>query len=459
VTGAPEAPSAPARPWTGRWFWWLVAALVAVRIISLVGVLLSGQELPDSILGGDARRYAQIVTAEGTPYADFEVEYPPAALALIRLTYQPDHFVQLVLLGLSQLAIDLACAALLGWAWGRRSALAYLLMGLPFLVFPFIWLRIDMLSVLLAVLGVALAARGRDGRAGAVLAVAVFAKLWPIAIAPLFLVERRWRGLWAWAATGLACGVAWIAWAGVTGPIQVFSFRGAIGWQVESFTGILLHIDDADRANVEQGAWRTGTMPWWSRPVLSVLSFSFVGLCWWWAARRRRDGAGELTVLALAPYACVLALLIFAPIISPQYLLWLLPFAALLAAHGDRVTGGLMVVAGFLSTLELALIHDQIDGRWWATAPVVARNAVLVVMLVMALQQLAGLASSVACGIRRRPSDPVLAAEVGEQHAGEHQHRADGDEEADALAGAGQLHEVHAVDAGDDVGTDQDRTP
>ena len=52
-----------------RWFWWIVAALVAVRVVSLVAVLLSGQELPHSILGGDARRYGEIVTARGTPYA------------------------------------------------------------------------------------------------------------------------------------------------------------------------------------------------------------------------------------------------------------------------------------------------------------------------------------------------------------------------------------------------------
>ncbi len=444
-----------------RWFWWIIAALVAVRVVSLVAVLLSGQELPHSILGGDARRYGEIVTAQGTPYADFEVEYPPVALALIHLTYAPDHLAQLIRLGISQLAIDLGCAALLGWAFGRRAALAYLVLGLPFLFFPYIWLRIDMLSVLLAVLGVALVHKGRWRTGAAVLAVAVFAKLWPVALAPLFVVERRWKALWAWALTGLAGAVAWVAWAGIDGPIQVFSFRGARGWQVESFTGILLHIGDAGRANVEQGAWRTGTMPAWSRPVLSVISFGFVALSWWWADRRRREGAGELTVYALAPYAGVLSLLIFAPIISPQYLLWLLPFAALLAAAGDRLTGALMVVAGFLSTLELALIHGQIDGRWWATAPVVARNAVLVVMLVVALQQLAGLRPSAACGIgvRRPASEPVLAPEVPEEQPGEHDHRGDGEEEPERLVLAGQHDEVHPVDARDDVGADEDGTP
>ena len=443
---------------TTRWFWWLVGALVAIRVVSLVGVLLSGQELPNSILGGDARRYAQIITAQGTPYADFEVEYPPVALALIRLTYSPDHMLQLILLGISQLAIDLGCAALLGWAWGRRTALAYLVLGVPFLFFPFIWLRIDMLSVLLAVLGVVLVHKGKERTGAGLLAVAVFAKLWPIALAPLFIVERKWKALVAWAVTGAACAAAWVAWSGITGPIEVFSFRGARGWQVESFTGILLHIQDAGRANVEQGAWRTGTMPTWSRPVLTGLSFGFVALSWWWAERRRREGAGDLTAYALAPYACVLSLLIFAPIISPQYLLWLVPFAALLWAHGDRATGWLMALAGFLSTLELAVIHGQIDGRWWATGPVVARNVVLVVMLVLALQQLAGVRASAACGIAV-DSEPVLAPEVPVQAAGHQQHRHDGEEEPERMVLAGQLDEVHAVDARDDVGADQDGAP
>jgi len=312
--------------------------------------------------------------------------------------------------------------------------------------------------VLLAVLGVVLVRKGKERTGAGLLAVAVFAKLWPIALAPLLLVERRWKALVAWAVTGAACAAAWVAWSGITGPIEVFSFRGARGWQVESFTGILLHIQDAGRANVEQGAWRTGTMPTWSRPVLTVVSFGFVALSWWWAERRRREGAGELTVYALAPYACVLSLLIFAPIISPQYLLWLLPFAALLWAHGDRVTGWLMALAGFLSTLELAVIHGQIDGRWWATGPVVARNVVLVVMLVLALQQLAGVRTSTACGIAVG-SEPVLAPEVPVEAAGHGEHRDDGQEEPVRMVLAGQLDEVHAVDAGDDVGADQDGAP
>jgi hypothetical protein len=400
---SPPPPATSPSPTRARWSAWIVAALgllVLVRVVALVGVLHSGQEQDDSIIGGDARRYAQIALAEGTPYKDFAVEYPPIAYGLVRVVAASDVRTNTLLrLGLSQLALDLAIAGVLWWGWNRRTAIAYLVLGLPFLPFPYLYLRIDLLSVFLATLGLALLRRRRDTTGGAVLAASVFAKLWPIAIAPLFILERRGRAFIAWAVTGAVGLLAWVLWAGVDGPVQVFSFRGALGWQVESMPGIFVHMEDAGRAHVEQGAWRTGLMPDWSRPVLTGLSVGFLALGWWWAYRRRREGANEHIAFALAPLAGVLSLLIFAPIISPQYVLWLLPFCAILAAEGDRLIAGFMLAAGALSTLEFALIHAQIDGDLYATAPVVARNVVLVGMLIVVLAKLAGLIGDRACGI------------------------------------------------------------
>ncbi len=377
-----------------------VAGLVSLRVIALAGVLASGQERDDSVIGGDARRYAQIALADGTPYSDFAVEYPPVAFGLVRAIAASDNqMATLIRLGITQLLADLGIAALLGWAWGRRALLAYLILGVPFLPFPYIYLRMDLLSVLLATAGVALVARGRDRAGGAVLALSVFAKLWPVAAAPLLLLERRWKALAWWALTGAAGLASWMMWAGPRGPIDVFSFRGARGWQVESLPGVFLHMIDSGRAHVEQGAWRTGIMPEWSRPVLSALSVAFLVLGWFWAYRRRAQGANELVSFALAPLAGVLSLLIFAPIISPQYMLWLLPFAAILTANGDRLLAVLTFCSASLSTVEFALIHGQINGELYATVPIVIRNVVLVVMLVVTLLELGGLIGSPACAI------------------------------------------------------------
>jgi hypothetical protein len=84
----------------------------------------------------------------------------------------------------------------------------------------------------------------------------------------------------------------------------------------------------------------------------------------------------------------VLGLLVWAPIISPQYVLWLLPFAAVATAAGDRTLGWLVAGAAALSTYSLGTIRAQIDGEAYATWPILVRNVVLVVALCHVLVRL-----------------------------------------------------------------------
>ena len=81
------------------------------------------------------------------------------------------------------------------------------------------------------------------------------------------------------------------------------------------------------------------------------------------AARRRREGADDHVIYALAPLVSVLSLLIFAPILSPQYVVWMLPFAALVAARGDRLVAGLTAAPDELTKAvdaARALLQDAI---------------------------------------------------------------------------------------------------
>src|SRR5262245_29837757 len=94
----------------------LIGALLLVRVVALGLLLMSGQEQDESAIGGDARRYAQIATAEGTPYQDFAVEYPPVAYGLVRAVAASDVRINtLIRLGVSQLVLDIGIALLLGW--------------------------------------------------------------------------------------------------------------------------------------------------------------------------------------------------------------------------------------------------------------------------------------------------------------------------------------------------------
>ena len=110
-------------------------------------------------------------------------------------------------------------------------------------------------------------------------------------------------------------------------------------------------------------------------------------LAWLWSSRAAATFR-ELAVDAYAPVAVVVAMLVFAPILSPQYVLWFLPFAAIATAAGDRLVGGLTLAITVLTTFVLASIHAQTEGALWATIPIVVRNSLLVALLVVVLLRL-----------------------------------------------------------------------
>jgi hypothetical protein len=388
---SPDAGSAVDRTPASRWPTWapwaLVGLLVLVRVAAIVVLLSTGVADEHSVLGGDARRYAEYFNG-GTPYRDFPVEYPPLTLGLAYLVHRPSLLASIALLATSQLVIELVITTVLWRTWGRRAGIAYLILGTPMAFFPFPYVRIDLLAVLLAVVGAALARRRHEVAGGVVLAAAVFAKVWPVVLAPALLVRRQWKGLGAWALTGLVGLAAWVAWAGTSGLQQVATFRGANGWQIESFPGVVIHMIDPSSSRVEQGAWRTAVgVPGWAKVLMAVAVLSVLVVAWAWSARAA-PSRRELAVDAYAPVAVVVAMLVFAPILSPQYVLWFVPFAAIAAAAGDRVVGGLTLAVTVLTTFILSSIHAQTEGALWATIPIVVRNCLLVALGVVALIRL-----------------------------------------------------------------------
>ena len=388
-TGA-TGPADPDRQAADRRIQLAIVALIAVRVLALLLLLATDQASQDGGLTGDVRRYQEMANADGTAYADFQVEYPPVTYLTIAVLVGEDLARSIAAVAISQFLCDLAIAAILWRAWGRRSSAAYLLLGLPLILWPFIYARIDLLAVLLAVAGMALIRRGSAALGAGALAAAVLTKIWPFVLAPILVVERRWRAVASFIVTGLVLGGVWLAVAGLDGVRQVVSFRDATGWQVESLPGVLWHLRDPSRIKFESGAFRTGIMPIWARPLLTGLSLVFVGLAWWWADRRRRAGDDDHVVYGLAPLASVLAMLLFAPILSPQYVVWFLPFAAIVVARGDRLVAVLTLAVTALTTISYPLVLSASEGAVWAILPVLARNLVLVGLFVVVLQTLAG---------------------------------------------------------------------
>ncbi len=386
-------PTGHARAW-----WALLAVLILGRIVA-VPITLDQRAAQGNhkVLTGDIHRFFTIATHPGTPYRSFEVEYPPLMLGAIKLldgSSIPDATAATMW---TQLLLDLSVAGLLAWGWGKRAGFAYLILGAPFIVYPFLYLRLDLLSVALAIGGLALVRHRRPALGGVSLALACFAKIWPVLIVPSLLVRRSWRALAAFVAVGAAGLIGWVAWVGTNGLNQVLSMRGATGWEIESTVGAVVRLTGDYHVRLNRGAWRIGVVPGWANLVLAGLCLVTVLVVWTLAALRRPHGA--LVLDGVAAIGAISAFLIFSPLLSPQFLIWIVPFAAIAAARGDKLIAGLVFAIVCLSVADLNLVWELVHTALFAPqAIVLGRNLLLVGLVGVCLARLVH-------GIRR----PVMA--------------------------------------------------
>jgi hypothetical protein len=355
----------------------LIVALVAVRLAGLpLILLLSSHEGP----GYDVRRYHQVARAPHTPYVDFAFERPPIGLAEIELLAGPTADATKWRLGLSQLVLDLAVSALLAMGWGSGAAAIYLLLATPLV--PFLYFRSDLLPVALAVAGVLLARRRRQVLGGAVLAIGTMAKIWPLALVPVLVVRRSWRALCIWAA-GLAVGLgSWIGWAGWKAPLQTLPLGH--GWQIESVVGAVLRLSGREVVTFERGTYWVGSDPLWAH-VLAIGAAATLGYLVLAPARKRpeiAEGVFALTVVG--------ALLLFSPLLSPQYVVWLTPWAAIAATAGERGTTPLLLLISTLTALELWGFERLIRDPWPYEGLVLGRNVLLLVLVGLGVWRVRG---------------------------------------------------------------------
>jgi hypothetical protein len=272
---------------------------------------------------------------------------------------------------------DLVAATAMWRGWGRRVAATYLVCGLPLL--GFIYLRFDLVSVALAAWALAFLHRREQESAGAALGLAVMAKLWPLAVAPVFALRKARRGLVVAAAVCLVIGGWWYLTGGAKGPFQVLTLRNTRGWHIESVVGSVLWAFGRGSPYREADAMRIGDVATWAKGLLFVGLLIVEAMLWRRASRDRRDPAGAATLAAVA------ALAVFAPILSLQAAAWLLPFAALALEgdHDERHTAGVAAVAIALTGVIALLWRDHAaEPAGWLAWVVLLRNLVWIDIVV-----------------------------------------------------------------------------
>ena len=334
------------------------------------------------------------------PYRDFFVEYPPGALpafVLPALGASEDYVVLFKSLqigfGAAAIALVALTLALLGAA-RRRIYLATAFVALaPLALGPTVLNRYDLWPAALLAGALAALVGGRSRLGLGILGAAVIAKGYALAAVPpaLFFVWARGgrnelkRGAIAFVATVFVIAVPFL----VTGPgglRHAFTIQTSRGLHIESLGGSILAAMDrlgAYKADVVSGfAFELdGSLPDAVATLAVLVQLAAVAAVW--ILYRRRPASGQRLVVAAA--ACVAAFAAFGKILSPQFLIWLIPLVPL--ARGVVAPGLLLGALG----LTQAFFPDRYRGvldigpETWL---VLARNLTLVALFAVLAAQL-----------------------------------------------------------------------
>jgi hypothetical protein len=363
------------------------AAAVALFVVSWA-LLHQGFYERDQIVDTPIyERYGEAIVDGEVPYRDFQVEYPPAALPVfvVPAIGEADYRTRF-----EGLMAGLGVGLVLVVATVSPGA-AMFVAGAPLLLGSVVLTRFDLWPAFLTAAAVALLVRGRFRLALGGLGLGTAAKLYPALLAPVALAHVwRTRGR----REALVCGAVFGAviaatvlpffvlspggvwdsfWVQGGRPLQIESLGAAVLLAAHSF-GLDLTMESSHGSqNLAGGAadaLAVGT---------TVLQIAVVLAIWAWYAR----GPADRERLLRACAAAVCAFVAFGKVLSPQFLIWLIPLVPLMRGRRSVAASAVLAAALVLTQLwfpyrywELALEFDA-AASWL----VLARDLALVALV------------------------------------------------------------------------------
>lgn len=365
-----------------------VVAIAAWAVLRTLQIAIGSTGFGNDVNGyfGYARSWA----AGRIPYVEYLVEYPPGALILFLAPFLAGGGERYKWLFACEMAVfDLACLALVValaqrfYPGDRRrqalAAAAYL--AATALLHPVLYARFDLAPAALTAAAIFLSPL-HPAAAALALGLGGAVKLWPLALAPLWLAAADRKG--GHRATLRTAGLLALGYLLPALPflpragLRVFGFlrfHAARGVQIESTWGSLALVFGG-QPKYEYGAWDVqcaacGALATLSLPALAI----FVGAPLFLAARR--EGAFPQRGL-LGATAAAAGFLLAGKVLSPQFILWISPLFALC---GFPAQAALVAAAG-LTTLVYPILYPALldahsAGHAAVVAAVLARNALL----------------------------------------------------------------------------------
>jgi Glycosyltransferase family 87 len=353
----------------------------------------------------------EILVLGQMPYVDFGIEYPPLAIATFLIpafiagtdatyeAYRGAFQAQMASFGAGTAVTTVFATAALG---GRRRELllaAGLVAASPLLMGATILGRFDMLPVLLTALALWAVVSGRMTWAALFIGLGAVAKLYPILLAP-FVAAHIWRR------SGFAAAIHWSAVVALTvtvvlglffamspegvlymvlrqfeRPLQIEAFGAVVLMLLNEVAGLPVRVTHTfDSWNLE------GSLPDAAASIQTLASLALLGL----VGLRVLRAPPTKAVVVIAMTAALAIYIVLGKAFSPQYVLWLVPFVAVLPAiirradvprpgRAELATVGLLVAIIALTSLYYPgfywpYVHFR-DVGW--TLVILARNLLL----------------------------------------------------------------------------------
>ena len=379
----------------------LTYAAVAVFLASLT-VLHWGFYQHNLILDTvEYHRYGNAIVHGHVPYRDFAVEYPPGALPAFvvpALTYAGFGFynrafqILMALCGVGALLAMTVALRSLG-ASVRRTAAALAFAALaPLVLGSVILYRYDLWPAALTVAGLAAILAGRERLGFASLGLGIAAKVFPAVVLPPALVYVwRTRGRRdALICLGLAAAVVALVlvpflalapgglWDSVvhqtTRPLQIESLASGVLLAAHQVGGLSITMESSHGSQN-----LAGSLPHALGTVSTVLLV--VALLAIWLAAARGPATPERLVRYSA--ASLVAFVALSKVLSPQFLIWLIPIVPLVRGRRGLVASALLGLALLLTQLWFPIRYWDLALQFaafpsWA---VLARDLVLLALL------------------------------------------------------------------------------
>ncbi|HEV3376508.1 MAG TPA: glycosyltransferase 87 family protein, partial [Thermoleophilaceae bacterium] len=366
------------------------------------------------------RVFTEPVLDGALPYRDVFLEYPPLAapaIGLPGLIGTGEEVFRAAYAGWTLLlaaAVVLLCGALAARTGGnpRRALIAAALM--PLLCGALVRTHFDLAPVALLLGALLLLVAGRPRSGMAVLGLAAMTKGFPLVAAPValaWLATRVDRRTLLQSAVALLAALAVPAAAAVAispgGAWEAVEYHLERPVQLESLpaTGVLL-LDELGAGEAQ--SVKSHRSDGLEHPAADALTLLCLGVMLSLIAIAAARAGGTSRQLVLACLIAVAAFATLGKVLSPQYMLWLLPLGALAFAWRLHALAAVTAAAAILTHIEFpARYFDLVDREPFPVAIVAARNLVLLAVLVLALRALRASARQQHLLDRDRPTAPV----------------------------------------------------